>query len=640
MWQGKSYRACQRDLMRYARKREVPTDRPWRRLAKRHRRWVIEGEGGWRRGVWYGVRRFFDWLETKSYKMHIRVLLSKYRAYNPCPDCGGARLKPAALDWRVGDAADAERALGDRPRFRPAGSALSETRLRELPGLTIHDVVLLPLEACARLFESVRLPAPMDEATVLLLDEVRTRLRYLVSVGLGYLTLDRQSRTLSGGEVQRINLTTALGTSLVNALFVLDEPSIGLHARDMRRVVDVLHRLRDAGNTLLVVEHDAQVMLAADRVLDIGPGPGERGGEVVFFGPPDALLGHGTSLTAQYLRDERRVSEHAAPQRTPDAGCLEILGATEHNLKNIDVHIPLRRLVCVTGVSGSGKSTLVEDICHRGLRKLGGKASDPAGAHRGIRGHERLGDVVMIDQSPIGKTARSNPASYVGALDAIRKVFAREPLAAERAYTAGTFSFNSGSGALSHLRGHRLRAHRNAVPERRVPALPGLRRPALPPRSPRGQGAPAGRGTGRRRPGLLDCRRARDDRGTGDCLLPRASGRGTCARAPGGGGPRLHAARPAGAFPERRRGAAPQARRPPRQGPQGGRGTRIGAPSSFSTNRPPGFTSTTSRLSSARCAASSTKATPWWSSSTTSTWSGLRTGSSTSGRKAETRAAS
>ena len=449
VWQSKSYRSCRRDLLRYARARKVPVDRPWGRLSERHRRWVIEGEGPWRRraGAWYGVRRFFDWLETKSYKMHIRVLLSKYRSYTPCPECGGARLKPAALDWRVGDGADADRALDSTPRFRPVGCTLDEARLRGLPGLTIHDVVLLPIAACARLFESIHLPAPMDDATALLLDEIRARLRYLVEVGLGYLTLDRQSRSLSGGEVQRINLTTALGTSLVNALFVLDEPSIGLHARDMSRVVGVLHRLRDAGNTLLVVEHDAQVMLAADRVLDIGPGPGERGGEVVFFGSPIALLEGGTSLTAQYLREEKRVAARSAP-RPPlrDGGCLEVFGAAEHNLKDIDVRIPLGRLVCVTGVSGSGKSTLVEDICYRGLRKLSGKASDPAGRHREIRGHEHIGDVVMIDQSPIGKTARSNPASYVGALDAIRKVFARDPLAVERGYTPGTFSFNSGQG--------------------------------------------------------------------------------------------------------------------------------------------------------------------------------------------------
>ena len=445
VWQTRSYAECQRDLVRYANERGVPVDRPWRALSQRHRRWVIEGEGDWDDGVWYGVRRFFDWLETRSYRMHVRVLLSRYRAYTPCPECRGARLKPAALDWRIGDSADAARALGAAPRFRPARSRLDQARLDALPGLGIHDVMLLPIEACARLFESIRLPAPMDEAAGLLCDEIRTRLRYLVDVGLGYLSLDRQSRTLSGGEVQRINLTTALGTSLVNALFVLDEPSIGLHARDVRRVVGVLHRLRDAGNTLLVVEHDAQVMLAADQVLDIGPGPGERGGEVVFFGPPAALLQSDASLTARYLREQRPAA--AAPPAPPGrAGCLRVLGAAEHNLKNIDVRIPLRRLVCVTGVSGSGKSTLVEEVCYRALRKLAGKGSEPPGAHRALLGHERLAEAVMIDQSPIGKTARSNPASYVGALDAVRKVFAREPLARERGYTAGTFSFNSGRG--------------------------------------------------------------------------------------------------------------------------------------------------------------------------------------------------
>ena len=315
-WQTDSYRECQDDLMRFARRRGIPTDVPWRRLTKAQRRWVLEGEGDWDQRVWYGVHRFFQWLETKSYKMHIRVLLSKYRAYNPCPACRGARLKAAALWWRLGTKGDADGQLAPAKRFMPSGLTMNNKAFAALPGLTLHDVMCLPLTDCHRFFDRLHLPAPLDEAADLLLKEIRTRLAYLVTVGLGYLTLDRQSRTLSGGEVQRINLTTALGTSLVNTLFVLDEPSIGLHPRDMQRVIDVLQRLRDAGNSLLVVEHDPQVMLAADRILDMGPGPGERGGEVVFFGPPDALRGDETSLTAAYLRGEREVARRYQTQAT------------------------------------------------------------------------------------------------------------------------------------------------------------------------------------------------------------------------------------------------------------------------------------------------------------------------------------
>ncbi len=378
--------------------------------------------------------------------MHIRVLLSKYRAYTPCSACDGARLKPDALLWRLGTKEDADAVLSPPLRFRPPGVAWSGEQLAALPGLTVHDLMLLPIDRCAAFFGRVRLPAPADEAADLLLAGIRSRLGYLQQVGLGYLTLDRQSRTLSGGEVQRINLTTALGTSLVNTLFVLDEPSIGLHPRDMGRVIGVMERLRDAGNSLIVVEHDPQIMFAADRIMDMGPGPGERGGEVVFFGTPEELKAAPT-LTADYLSGRRRADTGVAP-KPPDAdgSSLELFGAAEHNLKGVDVAIPLNRMVCVTGVSGSGKSTLVRDVLYAALLKAKGKPTEAPGAFRELRGAAQIDEVVLVDQTPIGRTARSNPASYVGAFDAIRQRFAAEPLAKERGYTAGTFSFNAGNG--------------------------------------------------------------------------------------------------------------------------------------------------------------------------------------------------
>ena len=423
-WQTESYKECQADLMKFARKRSIPVDTPWHDLTEVQRNWVLDGEGEWTKNVWYGVKRFFAWLETKAYKMHIRVLLSRYRSYTECPTCHGARLKPEALLWRVGD-----------------------------PGLNIRELMLLSIDRSRHFFATLTLPAPLDDATDLLLREIRARLQYLSDVGLGYLDLDRQSRTLSGGEVQRINLTTALGTSLVSTLFVLDEPSIGLHPRDVGRIVGVMQRLRDAGNTLVVVEHDPKVMQAADRILDIGPGPGEHGGEIVFYGPVGELARAKDSLTADYLFHRKRVElpRAAAPgaksaSTIASAGALSLQGVSEHNLKNINVDFPLQRLVCVTGVSGSGKSTLVHDVLFPAVLRAKGKPTENPGRHRALHGVELIGDVVMVDQSRIGRTTRSNPASYVGAFDAIRNLFAKLSMARERKYTAGTFSFNAGNG--------------------------------------------------------------------------------------------------------------------------------------------------------------------------------------------------
>jgi len=416
-WQTESFKECQRDLEKYAPRFDVALDAPWKALSEPEQRWVIDGDPAWRgkwQTQWYGIRRFFEWLESKAYRMHIRVLLSRYRSYTPCSVCAGSRLQPDALLWRF-------------------------------EGQTIQQLTLLPLSRLREFFDRARGGLAKDQAIELLLKEIRARLRFLCEVGLGYLTLDRQSRTLSGGEVQRINLTTALGTSLVNTLFVLDEPSIGLHPRDMHRVIGVMRRLRSAGNSLVVVEHDPQVMLAADRVLDLGPGPGERGGHVVFEGKPEALC-RTSSLTGQYLSGRRQVEVPRARAVAAGTPRVVLQGAREHNLKGIDVQFPLNRLVVVTGVSGSGKSTLVQNVLYPALRKAKGKPTEAPGAHDRCLGAEWIAEVTLVDQSPIGKTTRSNPASYVGAFEAIRRLFARAPLALERSYTAGTFSFNSGTG--------------------------------------------------------------------------------------------------------------------------------------------------------------------------------------------------
>jgi excinuclease ABC subunit A len=454
--QTPAWKECQDDMIKYAGEAGIPRDTPWAQLTAAQRDWVIEGSPNWNGNwnkQWYGVRRFFGYLESKAYKMHIRVLLSKYRSYTPCTVCGGARLKLEALLWRIGSQADACAVLaaggapgGDYLRFMPLGTGWSHEQLDALPGLHLHDLMQLPIQRLRRFFDGLSLPSTMlDDALKLLLDEIRTRLRYLVEVGLGYLTLDRQSRTLSGGEVQRINLTTALGTSLVNTLFVLDEPSIGLHPRDMNRIVQAMLRLRDAGNTLVVVEHDPAVMLAADRLIDMGPGPGERGGQIVFDGTPHAARSAST-LTGDYLGARKHVGiglRRLVNDATPK---LVVEGAREHNLRGIDVSFPLKCLVCVTGVSGSGKSTLMQDVLYPALARHFGKATEAPGAFDRLLGADWLADAVFVDQSPIGKTARSNPASYVGAFDEVRKLFAGAPLALERSYGAGMFSFNAGDG--------------------------------------------------------------------------------------------------------------------------------------------------------------------------------------------------
>ena len=449
-WQTDSYSGCQDDLIEYAQRRGVPLNMPWREMSDTHKEWVLEGEPewvSWRKSwpkYWYGVRHFFDWLETKAYKMHIRVLLAKYRSYSPCPDCHGSRLKPNALLWRIGFAKSSVNL------FEHPGLDWTLEQLKSIRGLSIHQLNTLPIWDLKRFINEEKESwqrGSKDESSQLVLDQIISRLEFLEEVGLGYLTLDRQSRTLSGGETQRLNLATALGASLTQTLFLLDEPSIGLHPRDVDRIITVIQRLRNNGNTIVVVEHDPQIIRSAGFLLDIGPGAGEGGGHIEFFGRNRDLTTT-SGLTAQYLLGERTIGDSVAgrPIKSPQTQWLSILGACRNNLKHIDVDIPLGHLVSITGVSGSGKSTLVEDTLFREMnRNLTGRGISDDGL-RGFSNLHLIDRVIMLDQRPIGKSSRSNPLSYVGALDPIRDIFAASAGARQGKYDKSYFSFNAGKG--------------------------------------------------------------------------------------------------------------------------------------------------------------------------------------------------
>ena len=408
-WSKPHYRAQLADLKRAARGR-VRLDVPWAELTPEERRFVIDGDGA----SYEGVKGFFRWLERKKYKVHVRVFLSRYRGYLTCPECGGARLRREARDVRVGDR-------------------------------TIDSVCALTVREAEAFFGALALSEKEAAIAEKVLREIRKRLGFLRDVGLDYLTLDRLSSTLSGGESQRINLATSLGSALVDTLYVLDEPSIGLHSRDNERLIAILRQLRDQGNTVLVVEHDADMIKVADTVVDMGLGAGEQGGRIVFSGPLKDLLQEPRSLTAKYLRDELAIPVPAIRRKQSNQR-IRILGASEHNLKDIDVEVPLGLLTCVTGVSGSGKSTLVHDVIYAALKRAKGDWDRRIGAHRKLEGAEFVSDVVLVDQAPIGRTPRSNPVTYLKAFDPIRELFAATKDARSRGLTASHFSFNVPGG--------------------------------------------------------------------------------------------------------------------------------------------------------------------------------------------------
>jgi excinuclease ABC subunit A len=418
-WTKPKYRSLFADLKRFARQADIPLDVPWNDLDREHQRLVIEGEGRF-----LGVRGFFSYLERKKYKLHVRVFLSRYRGYSVCSTCNGARLR-------------------------------IEARQVKLNGKNICDVCRMTVEDAANFFEELKLTDQEAGIAERLLQEIRERLRFLNEVGLEYLTLDRLASTLSGGEAQRIQLATSLGSRLVGTLYVLDEPSIGLHSRDTHRLIKILHNLRDLGNTILVVEHDRDVMQASDTILDLGPGAGENGGKVIAVGTYDQIQKMPASLTGRYLSEELRI-QIPGVRRKPGPQQIRIHGARAHNLKGINLEIPLRMLVAITGVSGSGKSTLLHDVVYQALsaaKRQPGVGPAAASCWDRVEGAEFIDEVVLVDQSPIGRTPRSNPVTYIKAFDGIRELFASLPEAKKRGFAAGHFSFNIPGGRCETCQG-------------------------------------------------------------------------------------------------------------------------------------------------------------------------------------------
>ncbi|MCH7638527.1 MAG: excinuclease ABC subunit UvrA [Bacteroidetes bacterium] len=413
----------QRDLIRMAAREGIDINKPYTRLPEGQQNIVWNGSGDYK-----GIRGLFRFLESKAYKMHFRIYAARFRGYTYCPDCDGYRLKPGALNIKIeGDA------------LAPYATGTHAYHIGEIAELTTKDA--------ARLFDHLRLSEFQEAVAGRVLEEIRKRLRYLVEVGLDYLTLDRLSQTLSGGETQRINLATSLGSSLVGSLYVLDEPTIGLHPRDNDRLITILEGLRDIGNTVIVVEHDAQMMERADQLIDIGPGSGVQGGEVIFQGTYREILKDKDSLTGAYLSGKREIPVPEKRRKIDKNRLIEVFHARQHNLKRIDVRFPLNTITVVTGVSGSGKSTLVHATLFAALKRLkGGEFNGKVGAHDSLKGAQFIESVEMVDQSPIGKSSRSNPITYVKAFDAVRDLMASTHQARIRGYRPGTFSFNVPGG--------------------------------------------------------------------------------------------------------------------------------------------------------------------------------------------------